>query len=309
MPVSYPPENPIFKRTNTMIDSMDQLVDKLRFNGGNLFLEEIKSEIYHAAPSLSQSELKLIADKTPRHFHHMKKSPRPPSDEMKLGSAAHMAILEPDKFIDTYRMLQPINKRTKAGREEVKALEEKAREEKKIYLIEDQYRYAEAIAYEMGRHPIARDLLSNGVAERASFTELHGEAARILTDYYRPSDHEIIDVKTTKCASLNEFERDLRKYRYHWQACWYSDVVEKLTGAMPTFKIIAIENVPPHCIAIYEIRFDLMSIARREIMGAIEKLRVAERSGWDGYPLGTQELGAHHWEWERYKDRFQDAIG
>src|SRR4051812_43157740 len=121
MPVAYPSENLIYKWTNTMIESMDQLVEKLTAHNGDLLLEEIRSEIYHAAPALSQSELKLIADKTPRHFHHMKKALRPPSEEMKLGSAAHMAILEPDRFVDTYRMLQPINKRTKAGREEVKA--------------------------------------------------------------------------------------------------------------------------------------------------------------------------------------------
>ena len=290
-----------------MINSDNALDIALEMANGELFLVEVATHVYRSCPRLSQSELKLISDKSPAHMMYQKAHPRSASEEMKLGTAAHMAILEPDRFAETYEEEKLVNKRTKKGREELIEAQKAAFKERKIILPGDRLEQARAIAREIRAHPVASHMLRGGVAERASFARVHGVDAKILSDYYLPNAHELIDLKTTKCASLNDFQRDIREYRYHWQAAWYSDVIEKLTGKMPTFKIIAIESAPPYCTAIYEIDFDLMSIARREIMEALAKLQTARESGWYGYPLQVQRVSARHWEWERFKEKLQDA--
>lgn len=290
------------------VKTSEDLRDLLEKEKGNLFLHQVQADVYHSHPALSQSEIKLAAEKSPRHLSHQRRHPRPATDSMKLGTAAHCAILEPMEFEKRYFAAPKADRRTKEGKAVWTAAEEWAKESGVELLTEGEYESAmEMFAAVREDRDVSR-LLENGVAERACFGHLYGGSAKALLDYYRPKTHEIVDLKSTRSAARHHFERDIRSYRYHWQACWYTDLVRELTGETPRFKIVAVENVPPYCAQVFEIKFDLMAIARVEIKRAVELIRKCEETGvWPGYRGEVQEIGAYKSEWEAYKKGLLEA--
>lgn len=284
-----------------MIETLEDLQHTLDKNDNTLFLAQINTKLYRSHEALSQSDLKVLAEFSPAHFRYYRRHPKPDSDPKKLGRAAHVAILEPLKFEAMYMRGPRVDKRTKAGRAAWEEAEEKARESGRELLLPEHYEAPDEMREAVRSNPSASELLEAGVAERASFGTVHGVLGKALTDYYRPRDHAIVDLKSTRCASKRSFERDIRTYRYHWQAVWYTDLIEAITGKTPSFTIIAVETVPPYGSSVYTIKPDLMSIARREMMEAVKLYQECMKTGrWPGYPAQVNEVSAHGWEWEAY---------
>lgn len=285
-----------------MIKSVEDLRVELDKTSGVMFLGDMPQEVYRSHEALSQSELKLIAEHSPAHLKHFRRYPRPDTDPKKLGRAAHTAILEPLRFEERYTKAPTVDRRTKVGKEKWEEAETNARELGKEMLLPDHYDTPIEMRNAVRQVGLISELLENGVAERMCFGWIHDVQAKAMLDYYRPSLHDIVDLKSTKCASKRQFERDIRTYRYHWQAVWYTDLVEAITGKTPSFTIVAVETSPPYCSAVYQIKPDLMSIARREMMDAVRTVRECHETGvWPGYPTRVNEVSAHTWEWEAYK--------
>lgn len=284
-----------------MIETLEELQHTLDKNDNTLFLAQINTKLYRSHEALSQSDLKVIAEFSPAHFRYYRRHPKPDSDPKKLGRAAHVAILEPLKFEAMYMRGPRVDKRTKAGRLAWVEAEEKARETGRELLLPEHYEAPDEMREAVRSNPSASGLLEAGVAERASFGTVHGVLGKALTDYYRPRDHAIVDLKSTRCASKRSFERDIRTYRYHWQAVWYTDLIEAITGKTPSFTIVAVETVPPYGSSVYTFKPDIMSIARREMMEAVKLYQECMKSGrWPGYPSQVNEVSAHGWEWDAY---------
>jgi exodeoxyribonuclease VIII len=284
-----------------MIKTVEDLRVELNKQSGVMFLGQMPSDIYRSHEALSQSELKLIAEHSPAHYRYNRRYPRPDTDPKKLGRAAHVAILEPMRFHELYIKAPDVNRRTKAGKAEWDNAEAYARQLGMEMLLADHYDAALEMRDAVRKSEVISEIFQDGVAERMCFGYVHDVHAKAQLDYYRPKAHQIIDLKSTKCASKRQFERDIRSYRYHWQAVWYMDLVEAITGHAPTFTIVAVETSPPYCSAIYTIKQDLATIARHEMMGAVRLYQECQRTGvWPGYPMAVNEVSAHSWEWEAY---------
>jgi exodeoxyribonuclease VIII len=284
-----------------MIETLEELRHTLDKQGNTLFLSHVNPGIYRTHEFLSQSDLKVIAEYSPAHFRYYRRHPKPDSDPKKLGRASHVAILEPLKFEAMYMKGPRVDKRTKAGRTLWEEAEESARESGRELLLPEHYDAPDEMRESVRSNPAVSELLEAGVAERASFGKVHGVDGKALTDYYRPRDHAIVDLKSTRCASRRSFERDIRSYRYHWQAVWYTDLIEAITGKTPSFTIVAVETVPPYGSAVYTIKPDLMAIARREMIETLKIYQECMRTGqWPGYPSHVNEVSAHGWEWDAY---------
>ena len=79
-----------------------------------MLIENCSEKEYFAHSAINSSLLKLLVQKTPadfRHAHMDGHNLTTPSTE--FGSAVHMAILEPEKFLDTYCVYESV-KRGKA---------------------------------------------------------------------------------------------------------------------------------------------------------------------------------------------------
>jgi hypothetical protein len=121
-------------------------------------------------------------------------------------------------------------------------------------------------------------------------------------DYFKPGSLEIIDLKSTIIAAPHVFEKDIRKYKYHWQAAFYIDLVKALTGKDASFKILAVEKHPPYGVSLQDIGFDLLAIARREIAETQTRLATCiDTNEWPAYPELLHTHRAHEHEWKSYK--------
>lgn len=291
-----------------IIKTFDDLRLELESKQGTLLLAPVAEEVYRAHGALSQSELKVVAEKSPLHLRHQRMKLRSPTDSMKLGTAVHKMILEPESFESCYAFAPECYKRSKEEKAIWAAAQAAADSSHKKLITKDDYDTAVAMRDSLFSNIELRGLLRDGVAERACFGNLLGVHAKALLDYYRPQHHEIVDLKSTKCASLKQFERDVRNYRYHWQAAWYVDLVKTITGEEPTFKIVAVENVEPYCSAVFEINFDLLAIARWEIQQTVDTIKRCMDTGiWPGYPSAVNQLGAYKSEWEAYKKAVKES--
>lgn len=287
-----------------IIKDSTELQGQLDKNEGVGFLLEMEPKLYRAWPAISQSELKVLADKSPLHLMHQRKFPKPVTDPMKLGTAAHVAILEPLSFDQRYAKGPKVNLKTKVGKAEWADAEALASAKGRTLLKPQEFIKAIQMRDAVRSNPQASALLMGGLTERASFGSLYGAPVKILTDYYKPRDHAIVDLKTTKSAAPWLFEKDVRKLRYHWQACFYSDLIEQITGKAPSFHILAVESYAPYASCVYTFGFDLLAIARREIKEYIEFLQQCqERDEWPGYSSRIYELKSKRWEWEQHMER------
>lgn len=291
-----------------IISTFDDLRAELAATDGLMFLAPVAEDVYRAHGALSQSEIKVVAEKSPAHLRHQRRTLRAPSEAMKLGTAAHKMILEPDDFDSCYAFAPECHKRSKDEKAVWEAAKAEAKASKKKLITKEDHAAATAMRDSIFSNERVGSLLRGGVAERACFGNLLGLHGKALLDYYHPNDHAIVDLKSTKSASLKQFERDVRTYRYHWQAAWYTDLVKSITGKAPTFQIVAVENVEPYCAAIFEIKFDLLAIARWEIQQTVDLIKRCMDTGvWPGYPTEVNQLGAYKSEWEAYKRSMQES--
>lgn len=289
-----------------LIKTFEDLRAELEKSNGSMFLGQVPEDVYRSHGSLSQSELKVIAEKSPAHLKHQRRCKRPQTAAQKLGTAIHAALLEPESFEKDYIRTPKLDRRKTEDRKLGVMLLEEAKEMRKVILPDADFKTVVAIRETVAGDPALSQLLGDGLSERACFGRVFGVDGKARPDYYVPNHHKIVDLKSTKCASRLEFERDIRKYRYHWQAVWYSDLIKELTGETPEFEILALETSAPYCAASFKIKFDLMAIARKEMQASVDLYRRCLDTGfWPGYP--RSEIGATPSEWLNFKKSMQQG--
>jgi exodeoxyribonuclease VIII len=285
-----------------MIATMDELLSTLDKNEGQGYLLRVAEEVYRSHPYVSQSELKVFSQQTPAHFREQRLKPKKDSDAMRLGTAVHTAILEPMEYEKRYMLGPKVNRRTKKGKEQwLEALQEAI--DKGMELLEPDIYYPPiAMRERVRKSKFFNEVLSHGVTERAVFAKSGGIFCKGKMDYFKPEEVEIIDLKSTLIAAPQVFEKDIKKFKYHWQAAFYIDLIKAVTGQDASFKILAVEKIPPFGISLQEIGFDLLAIARREIAETQARLALCyANDDWPGYPEKLFTHRANEYEWKAFK--------
>lgn len=212
--------------------------------------------------ALSQSDLCELA-RSPAHLRHRRTAPDEPSDEMVVGKAIHCAVLEPERFQRVYAIGNTSDRRTKAW----KAFEEAHPDQ--VCLTENQGRSALGIASSVRGRPYIRTLLEYPKALREvsmAWQLQDGTLCKGRCDLVIPELHVIVDLKSTRDASLFSFARSIAEYRLHVQAAWYSWGYALLNGgAAPSYYLIAYEREPPYGSAVYKLTADAIAMGRSEI--------------------------------------------
>jgi len=249
----------------------DSACDKL------LMTAELSNADYHDHPAISKSDLDA-ASRSGRHFLDKKEGPpRASTSVFDFGTGFHAAVLPGEDFSQVaVRMPKDIkSKATKAGKEFAKE------HEGKIILNHSDSYALDQMMLSVSEHPAASGLLNGelkGKSEQSFFCKDTGDTELELKcrpDFMLDDGSLIIDIKTTTDASPNGFKKSLANFRYHVQAAWYLDVVEKATGRRPeAFIFVAVEKQRPFSTAVYvadeecirigmeQARQDLMNIAK-----------------------------------------------
>ena len=230
---------------------------------------------YNDTDYVSNSMLNHISI-SPEYFRFRQDNPQPATPAMKLGSAIHMDILQPEEFLKHYAISPKFDKRTKKGKEDFAEFTKK--NIFKNVISESDYELITEISLRVSRDKMTKTLLQQGEPEKiiAWKNEHYNVNCKGMLDYYR--DGMIIDLKTTQDASYNGFMRSVRKYKYHKQAAFYMDAVKAYR-----FIIIAVEKTPPFSINIFEMGDDMIDEGRDMYNHELEVYKYCEENDyWPG---------------------------
>ena len=194
---------------------------------------------------------------SPEHFMFKMDNPQPSTPAMKLGSAIHMNVLQPEEFNKNYAVSPKFDRRTKIGKEDYKNFVNNNLS--KTVISESDFEIIEQITMKLMKDKMVKSLLQQGEPEKIItwHNEHYDVNCKGMLDYYREGADMIIDLKTTQDASYNGFMRSVKKYKYHKQAAFYLDAVKA-----QRFFIIAVEKSPPFAINIFELSENMLDEGR-----------------------------------------------
>jgi len=245
---------------------------------------------YHADPSIGSGEMRALIQSV-AHYLHLRDHPPDETEAMIKGSLLHKRILEPEEFSAVNLAIKPPDMKftTKEG----KAWKGEMEASGKIIITQEAHDEIAGMSEAIMAHPWAREALTGGESEVSIFaidlpTELLLKARPDYIIEYEGSIF-LVDIKTMRPPVYppGEFERAMHYNGYHIQAAHYNYCYRLATGK-PVAKnyIVAVENIPPYGVMVYEIAVDALARAAAQIDIALKKLKDFNDSGegWVGYP-------------------------
>lgn len=251
--------------------------------------EDMPADEYHSIDAVNASTLKEFA-KSGRHgLHYLACPSTTPTGAMLFGSALHTAILEPDEYEETATPRDDIGPGAEVGHR-------KAREESPDALILRKGWYEEigSIMGAIDAHPVASDMLTaeGGRNELTLIWRItrnidgqdieipcKARVDRFLPMYTAGEMDEpgpcIVDLKTTKDAGADGFERAIGNFGYHVQFAWYALGVFSTKLAPDILKtcytVVAVEKSAPYAVAAYRINEATMAQGISEVKHALSR--------------------------------------
>ena len=220
-----------------------------------MFKENISMDEYHNSEYLSRSNLKNLLI-SPKHFITQQNVAQ--TDSMALGSAAHTALLEHEKFDERY-VIEPkhyINDKeeVKPWRRDrrIKAVNKFYEENEGKEIISDELaNEAFSIAQDIRDDPIAGKLLQPPGSVEGSFFYTHeGLYLKARPDYLAGAGYGI-DIKTTSKQTPSGFFRQAKYLAYDIQAHMVKLGVQKcLESELIDYFFIVIET-GSHIVSVY----------------------------------------------------------
>ena len=221
---------------------------------------------YEDCMYMSNSMLKMFMEKCPRYYVHRLENPINPSAAMRFGTAFHMLALEGmDKYKEHYVEEPDVDKRTTLGKvtlekfnktlkgREIISMKDNLKamsmytelsENKNFHLIEDCDEIEQIYLWE--NKDI--DILCKGKFDAVNTRKKY-----------------IVDLKTTRNASPENFTELIMNAKYHMQAAYYLDAL-----GYDDYYIVAIEKDAPYCICTYKLSKNIINQGRELYMSGLQ---------------------------------------
>lgn len=154
-----------------------------------------------------------------------------------------------------------------------------------LILIASEYDQVMRMVESVRSHPAASALLDR-VTDRERLIQYKIGSRSCQLQYDARGPGFVLDLKTTRDASIEGFERETFKGCYHSQAAWYLDGIE-IAESDPTprsFYLVAVQNSWPYLTTVRDLSIELIDEGRRLYRSWFEQLLVCERLNvWPGY--------------------------
>ena len=277
---------------------------------------DIPNDVYHKSNGVSSSQLKKLMEQTPAHLQYYRTHPKPPTPNMKLGTAVHSLVLEPHKFEeDIAVMAGDVKKPTKAQLNakngptdatlKLMAFWEdfELKNKGKTVITEAQLEMAQAMAKRVREAPIIGLLVNDLIVESSVYhwyksmdpddNTQYQELLKVRPDGIpRPYPGVVLDLKSCADASYSGFEKAMRYFYYHLSASMYLELCNQCLELLDFMKIYAftkfifvcVESEPPHEVAAYEFMPKFRDAGNRDFRIAMHRYHKGKNEGWPGYP-------------------------
>jgi hypothetical protein len=244
---------------------------------------------YRALKSLNYSGSKELL-KSAAHFQAYLNKPQEETKALKIGTAVHAYVLQPEVAFATYAVAPEVDRRTKDGKAAWETFV--AANAGKVVLTEDENALVAGVANSMrstlatlGVKPVATELMISG--------EYCGTPIKAAIDLVG-SDGYLYDLKTCEDASPKGFLSSVRAYRYNLQAYLYRLLFEQHSQTkVRGFRFIATEKAGDgfYPTAVYELGPELMTYAISDFNQAATLYKTcAALDEWPAYPLDVQTI-------------------
>jgi hypothetical protein len=218
---------------------------------------------------------------------------------MRLGTAVHTAILEPQAFPQRYaRMIEGLNKRTTAGKQKAAAFAEDCGDREVLEI--EEWDAVEGITESVAMCDGAKFLRLCDAIERPLFGTIAGVDVKGRPDAIGTKGAGagiLVEIKTTSdLATAEEFERSIAKWGYGFQAAGYSMLAEQSGTPVRHVIVIVCETKPPYGVGVFRLLDPVVEWYRPRVEKAASLYATCARlNEWPGHPSGVQEIGLPRW--------------
>jgi len=262
-----------------------------------------KPGIYNGVPfdeyeqweAVNNSILWTLKTHSPLHAKTYMDSPPEPTEAFIIGRALHTLVLEPRKFNKFYAVTPVCDRRTKDGKAIYKAFQDNLNGQE--ILTKDQFEMIDVMADSIKRQIIHR-LIERGEAEVCIvwIDKKTGLICKARIDYVHRKRSILIDLKSTRDASPNDFSKSIYNYGYYQQSAFYSDGWSVLTGDPTAFVFLPVEKKPPYEPAAYEMREQVIYAGRQSYRQALDTFAECKKKDeWPGYANEVVMLSLPQW--------------
>ena len=272
----------------------------------SVIVPELANADYHAHKAIGSSGIKLIINKSPRHYWAQYIAPdrlrKPSTAAQAFGTAWHCAIFEPERFNEEYAQVPlGLDRRTKEG----KALWAEIEASGKTALAYDAFQDIAMMVKLAGIDDEVAKIfkLETGIAEHSMFCtdKETGVHLKIRPDFAVLPCAEfpnglIVDGKTCGDASPAGFGCNMWNTDMALQAALYVDVFQQVIGTQqpPEFRWLAQETEVPFAHAMYSATDDLIEYGRKMYSNALPLIAECQSTDiWPGYKNGTIQIPAY----------------
>jgi hypothetical protein len=244
---------------------------------------------YIAAPGLSKHGLDLFSE-CPEKFQLKQAGliQDKPSDAMLFGRAVHSAVFEAkrDYYIQPATYMDGDESKPWNGNSKVCKQWKASHTDRPVLNLEDD-QWIDSLCRAIKLHPLASSLIGAGRAELSIFATdpETGVALKGRPDWVSADWKTVVDLKTTRKATVRACRRDVNEYRYHVQFAMYRKLLQ-LAGKEPTgFYFIFVETGGAMPILnVRKLGTPSLSLADAIIHDELERFASCQRRDvWPGY--------------------------
>lgn len=273
----------------------------------------ISFEDYMAIDAISRTEVNTLIEDGVYAYRRLKESgaAREETSTMRIGTAAHAALFEPEKFGRVYRRINTDRRGSVEWNQKVAKLAEGI------------------IPLKAAEYDAVLGMRSRALASKTVAPVLAGGASPELTVVAEDPDTGLmrkcrldgkwfqaaggVMVPDLKTGSYAVTHRAMRKKiandNLHRQAAWYVDTVQLALAENPDtgldgdwwFCIVAIRQTPPHSCGLHRVSQEAMRTGRAECQRALRFIAAAEKySEWpsEDEVVYTHDLPGYKEEWK-----------
>jgi hypothetical protein len=215
---------------------------------------------------------------------------------MVIGTAIHLAVLEPERFALEVVQRPTFDRRTTIGKAGFAAWT--AENAGRLALEAEDFDTVRRSADSVLAHPAARALLSEGAPEVTLrwVDATTGAPCRARFDWLRP-DLGAVDLKSTRDASPAGFAREIAQHAYYIQAAHYDMGAQAVLGQfLPYWIFIAVEKEAPYAVGVYSLDRESIDAAAVRVADALARWRASTDSGrWPSYSNLIEPITTPKW--------------
>lgn len=210
------------------------------------YITGMPDDYYHSTKGfISKSSLSALKESPFKFFNQVKMKQTP---AMRMGTALHCAILEPQKFNDTYILMPEVKTKT------LKAYKDAVKENPEMEILNGaDAENLDGMVSAVMANDAAKDLLSlDGWCEVSGFHTDPDTGVNLRHRFDKLTKCGIgIDLKKTQSVHPDEISKTIAKYGYHMQDSLYSDGYKEISGFdLNQFYFIFVEEKYPHQVAV-----------------------------------------------------------